>query len=160
MKNKKKESFIIFLILGVIGAMAFYSAMHIPSGGSLGRGADFMPKIISVLLLVCALGFLVESLLAPATEKTERRKKDWTPLLRFCIALGMLILYVVLLKPVGFIVTTVLYIFAQSQFMVPNEKRSIGGSAVLAVVSAVLIYLVFAKGLSMVLPMGILDGLL
>ena len=44
--------------------------------------------------------------------------------------------------------------------MVPPEKRSFLISAVLAVVSAAVIYVVFSKGLNLLLPAGILGGIL
>lgn len=160
MQNPKKENFVIFLILAVLSIAMLISAMFIPAGGSLGFGADFMPKIVAGLLLLCSLGFLIQSIRAPRQEKTEEKKKfDYVPLMRFGIALGLLILYVALLKSVGFIIMTALYIFAQSLFMVPREKRSVLRSGILAVVTSLLIYFIFTKGLNMVLPLGILDGI-
>lgn len=164
MQNPKKENFLIFLILAVLSIVMLISAMFIPAGGSLGFGADFMPKIVAGLLLLCSLGFLIQSIRTPRQEKTEekteeKKKFDYVPLMRFGIALGLLILYVALLKSVGFIIMTALYIFAQSLFMVPQEKRSILRSGILAVVTSLLIYFIFTKGLNMVLPLGILDGI-
>lgn len=160
-QNPKRENFVIFLILATISIVMLISAMFIPAGGSLGFGADFMPKIVAGLLLVCSLGFLIQSIRAPKQEKSDEKKKfDYVPLMRFGIALGLLVLYVALLKSVGFVIMTALYIFAQSLFMVPREKRSILKSAILGIATSLIIYFVFTKGLNMVLPLGILDGIL
>lgn len=161
MRNSRKENFMIFLVLGVLDAFIFYDAYHIPTGGSLGYGADFMPKVIAYLLLACALGFLVQGFRCPKQEATQKAgKRDYTSAIRFAIAFGLLVAYAVLLKPLGFIPMTILYVFCQSQLMVPPEKRSFVISAILAVVTAFLVYFVFTKGLSMVLPAGILAGLI
>ena len=160
MHNSKKENLTIFLILSVLSAVTLYEAWHIPAGGTLGHGADFMPKIVGFLLLACALGFLIQGVRAPAEAKGEKKPWSWTPLIRFGAALGLLVLYVALLKSVGFIIMTALYIFAQSQLMVPPEKRSFLISGILAVVTSLLIYFAFTKGLSIILPAGILDGVL
>ena len=155
----KKENYTIFIILAVLSAAVTYSAFHIPPGGELGFGADFMPKVVGILLVFCSMGFLVQGLRAEAGETREGRI-NWTPVIRFFVALGLLVLYTALIKPVGFIVMTVFYIFAQSQFMVPPEKRSCRLSAVIALVSALVIYYIFTKGLNMALPGGILSSIL
>ncbi len=161
MKNSRKEYFIMFAIIGVLGAVDLIASFQIPAGGNLGLGADFMPKIVSVILLCCAFGFLIQALRTPKAEPAvKKEKRDPVPAIRFCIAFGMLILYTVLLKPVGFVIMTTLYVFAQSLFMVPPEKRNFLVSGILGVASSLLIYFVFAKGLSMTLPAGILDGIL
>ncbi len=157
--TSKKESLTLFVILTVLSAAVIYSANRIPAGGELGFGADFMPKIVGYLLAFCAVSFLAQGLLTPG-EKKEAAKWSWLPVIRFGAALGLLAIYVALLKPVGFIVMTIFYIFAQTQLMVPPEKRSFLISAVLAVVSAAVIYVVFSKGLNLLLPAGILGGIL
>ena len=157
--HSRKENLTVFTILIVLSIAVIYSAFHIPPGGELGFGADFMPKVVGILLILCAAGFLIQGLRTPEEEKKDGRW-DVTPVIRFFTALGLLVLYAALLKPVGFITMTVLYIFAQSQFMVPKEKRSYLVSAVIAVISAAAIYAVFTKCLGMALPGGILDGIL
>ena len=118
-----------------------------------------MPKIVGFLLLACAVGFLYQGIRTPKATEGDN-KFDYVSLIRFLIALGLLIMYVLLLKPVGFIIMTTFYIFIQSLFMAPPEKRSVLGSAILAVVSSVTIYLVFTRGLSLLLPPGILGNIL
>lgn len=161
MKHSKKEYFIIAAIIGILSGAALISAFQIPAGGNLGRGADFMPKIVAGLLLCCAFGFFVMGLLAPkGTETKEGKKRDAVPMIRFVMALGMLLVYVALLKTIGFVIMTALYIFAQSLFMAPPEKRNFLLSGILAIVVSIAIYYVFARGLGMTLPAGLLSDIL
>lgn len=155
----KKENLTIFVILTILSTGIIYSANHIPPGGELGFGADFMPKIVGYLLAFCAVSFLVQGLLTPGKEQ-KTVTWDCIPIIRFGTALGLLAIYIALLKPVGFIIMTIFYIFTQTQLMVPPEKRNFMISAVLAVVSAAVIYIVFTKGLNLILPAGILSGIL
>lgn len=159
MQNSKKENLVISLILTVLSILVIHNAYHLPVGSSLGQGSEFMPKIVGFLLLACAVGFLYQGIRTPKATEGDN-KFDYVSLIRFLIALGLLIMYVLLLKPVGFIIMTTFYIFIQSLFMAPPEKRSVLGSAILAVVSSVTIYLVFTRGLSLLLPPGILGNIL
>lgn len=161
MANKRKENFAIFVILAILDVIVFLNIRMIPSGGKLGVGADFMPKIVCVLLAICAMGFLIQGLRSPKAEKSEKPAGEIqkSSMIRFAVAMGLLLAYALLLQPVGFIIMTVVYIFFQSLLMVPDEKRSYKTSAILAVVSAVVIYFIFSKGLSMQLPKGILGNL-
>lgn len=162
MKHSRKEYFIMSAIICFLSIIALISAFSIPAGGNLGRGADFMPKIVSVVLLCCGIGFFILGILTPQDKSAPKTafKKDPVPVLRFGVALGMLLIYVALLKLIGFIIMTTLYIFVQSLFMAPPEKRNYCLSAVLSLVVSILIYFVFARGLGMTLPNGVLGGIL
>ena len=160
MQNSKKENLTIGFILTILSIAVIYDANLIPAGSSIGMGAEFMPRIVGYLLLACAVGFLYQGIKAPKGEAKEKKEFDFVPLVRFLIALCLLVVYVVLLEPVGFVIMTAFYIFAQSLFMVPPEKRSVCVSAVLAVVVSISIYLIFTRGLSLLLPPGILENIL
>lgn len=161
MKHSRKEYFTIAAVIGVLSVAALISAFQIPAGGNLGRGADFMPKIVSGLLLCCAFCFFVFGVLTPkGTETQNKEKRDTVPMFRFAIALGMLLVYVALLKTIGFIIMTAVYIFAQSLFMAPPEKRNFLVSGILAAVVSIAIYYAFARGLGMTLPAGLLSNIL
>ncbi len=161
MSSKKKESLVIALLLLVFSVILFFSATRIPVSGALGAGADFLPKVGSVLLFCCACSFLVQFVRTPKEEgETAVKAPDRTPAVRFFLALGLLALYVAGLQKIGFILMTIFYVFCQSLLMVPKEKRSCLVSAVLAVVVALLVNGIFAFVLKLRLPAGLLSGLL
>lgn len=161
MSSKKKESLVIALLLLVFSVILFFSATRIPVSGALGAGADFLPKVGSVLLFCCACSFLVQFVRTPKEEGEAAAKAlDRTPAVRFFLALGLLALYVAGLQKIGFILMTIFYVFCQSLLMVPKEKRSCLVSAVLAVVVALLVNGIFAFVLKLRLPAGLLSGLL
>ena len=161
MSPKKKENLVIALLLLVLSVALFLNAIRIPVSGALGAGADFLPKVGSVLLFCCACSFLVQFFRSPGEDgAAERKAPDRVPTIRFFLALGLLVLYVAGLQKIGFIPMTALYIFCQSLLMVPREKRSYPVSAVLAVAVALLVHGIFAFVLKLRLPAGLLSNFL
>ena len=91
MSSKKKESLVIALLLLVFSVILFFSATRIPVSGALGAGADFLPKVGSVLLFCCACSFLVQFVRTPKEEgEAAAKAPDLTPAVRFFLALGLL----------------------------------------------------------------------
>ena len=74
-----------------------------------------------------------------------------------CKTVVLLILYVIGLIYLGFIIATLLYIFAQSYLMtqVAVRKSKIGFICVLSIVATAVIYFLFNNCLSLMLPVGI-----
>ena len=72
------------------------------------------------------------------------------------IALG---LYVGLMGPVGFVITTILYVFVQILILTPREKwkKNVIPAAITAVVTGGLLFYIFRYLLNVLLPVGILS---
>ena len=165
MSEKKKENLVIFLILAVLSiVLIVYSYTRIEVVGALGFGADLLPRTIGWLVAACALGFLGQAIMMKETKDKDqpqapRKKIDPVTLIRFGAALGILLVYIALLRSIGFIILSTIYIFVQSNLMVPAEKRSYLLSAVISVAASFAIYFLFARGLNIRLPGGLLTGL-
>ena len=61
--------------------------------------------------------------------------------------------------PVGFLISTFLFLFAEFNILTYKEDRKLGFSVVFALVCAVGIYAMFKYGFKMPLPQGILKGI-
>ena len=157
--NERDESLSIFLVLFLLSVFLLHSAYTTSPGGHFGRGALVLPKTVGFLLLFCSTSFFIKWLNIEKREE-EKKKRDWAFMWRFAIALGLLVLYVMFLKKLGFIVVTALYIFAHSLFLVPSKHRNYLHSCIIAIVSSTSIYTLFVKGLNIVLPTGILANIL
>ena len=71
------------------------------------------------------------------------------------------IAYAALLNPLGFIPTTVLFLLCMVIYFDPSEmKVRLRNAALYAVLFSVFLYLFFAKLLGVLLPGGVLHGLL
>ena len=68
-----------------------------------------------------------------------------------------LVVYALLLDPLGFIISTIVYIFAQGVLMtkIAERKKKIIPIAILSVVSSVVIYFLFNNLLLLMLPEGL-----
>ena len=76
------------------------------------------------------------------------------------LTLAASLLYVALLKPLGFVISSVLYLELQMCIMAQKERRRPLKFLIISIVSVVVIYFVFHNLLQLMLPNGILTGIL
>jgi putative tricarboxylic transport membrane protein len=67
-----------------------------------------------------------------------------------------LVLYIALLPIIGFLITTVVYLFAQMYLLADKKERKIPLFLVTSVVTSVFVYFVFKSVFFLMLPAGIL----
>lgn len=127
--------------------------------GATAINSRTLPILWGVCLAVLSMLLLLRYFRSPKSEKSAEKKGKAEPLrakLAVPATFLLLTLYVLLMKPVGFVLTTGLYLFAQMLVLAPKEKLKTWFAAVLSVVLAVGIYLVFSRLLNVPLPAGIL----
>jgi len=117
--SKNLASNIINLVLLLMGVGLFISAQGIETGAAMAQGGDFMPKLCSGIWMV--LGILL--FLFGLREKPAEGGGSQVSLKGFGVTLALLLLYVLLLKPVGFVITSIVYLFLQMCLFVPAEKK-------------------------------------
>lgn len=128
-------------------------------------GPAVYPQIVLVLLFV-ALALRAVQLL---TSKT-REKFKWTTLFQAPrgVFFAAFLLFVVLMKPLGFIVDSTLFLTFTSLFLYykTTDDKSLGGAKTIIlrfIISAAFssgVYLFFAKVLHVAVPEGILSAIL
>ena len=157
------------LVTGIVaGAFsAFYlvqtSGIKIFGGATAGVTAQTIPRLWGGALLLLSIILILRSLLA--IRRTKGRKEEKRGVIavlkerrEVVCTFVLLILYAVLMKPVGFIMS-MLYVYLQVWVLTPPEKRTkrmhtVAGG--LAVFFSVGLYFVFTKYLMVMLPPGIL----
>ena len=159
------------LITGVVGILfsAAYlygvTMVKIFTGSSTGGvSAQTVPSLWGYGLLILSVLLVIRAVLnrkkSTDTPLTMRRFLDSVKEHREVIGTFiLLILYAVLMKPVGFILMSIAYIYLQIMLVTPPEKRTKKHrvtSAGLAVVFSVALYFIFTKYLMVMLPAGIL----
>lgn len=163
------------LVTGVIAAVfsAFYlmqtSGIKVFGGATAGVTAQTVPRFWGVAMLALSILLILRSILAMRRSKAgaeaeeTAEKKGLIAALRerreVVFTFVLLILYAALMKPVGFIIMSILYVYLQVWVLTPPEKRTkrmhtIAGG--LAVFFSVSLYFVFTKYLMVMLPPGIL----
>lgn len=154
-------------LLFVFAAAYFILSWQIPNFKGLGAppiDAKLVPRVWGVLLMVLSLIVFVRGLLEYLRLKKEGKlvksgvsvKERIIENREVILTFLCLLIYIWLLQPVGFIIMSALYIFAESMILTPKEKRNPLIAAIVGVVAAVAVDFAFVNLLHVLLPAGIL----
>ncbi len=155
------------LIIGVamLGASIAYLVMAYRVPGHDGIDAATVPTLLAILL--CLLGALqtlsaIGNRARPTAESDadapEQTSASVVEPLTVLKTLGLILIYVVLLGPVGFPIMTALYLYLQFIVLTPvNQKVRHLLYAAIAVVTSAVIYLLFREAFDLLLPAGLLN---
>lgn len=116
-------------------------------------GSDFWPKLILIVLIAISgyIGFSNLKLYFRSREVQAEDAETGEGWLRVAIAVSIIIGYILLLKPIGFIVASPLLIAAMMYAIRPDRKKAI---PVGIVGIMLLIYVLFCRLLMIPLPKG------
>lgn len=166
MTTRKKNILSGILILAWALVM-FLSTRNLSSMVDISIGPELVPRWVAGLLAVLGLCVLVQGLRAAPEEEREKGKESSSPREETekdpvrrhlpAVTFGLLFLYVYLLKPLGFILSSIAYLTFQITFLSGDyRKKNWLRSFLIGVVTAFLSYAVFRKGLGLLLPRGLL----
>lgn len=160
------------LITGIIAAAfsVFYlsqtTTIKIFGGATGGVNARTVPEIWGSCLLILSIILIVRSIYGMAKAKKNPTLPEQGNFIKNLIdkrevvyTFALLIGYAALMKPVGFIITSIIYVFLQILILTPINKRSrkvTGTAAVMAVTFSTVLYYVFTTYFMVLLPPGIL----
>lgn len=136
---------IVFIALGI--SLFYYSQTLTTSSTGISIGPKELPLFLSVVLTFLS----VINLAAAMRSKPSGKKVNWLEYKQFLIILGLLVLYVLLLEPLGYVISTFLFLMAGFQVM---EKGAYGKSALIAAVFSGGIYYIYVE-----VALGVLPGL-
>lgn len=123
-------------------------------------GSAFLPYVVGGLIVLMSLLQLAGTLARlhrSGREASQPHAEGKSELPVLYSAVNMLV-YVLLLKPAGFILSSMLFLFLQMTIMAGQKPsgRELAIRAVIAVAAPVLIYFLFVRLFSMSLPSGLL----
>lgn len=156
MDSYKRNELIAGLAMLGAGIAYLVLTMNLPRRGTV--DAAFVPWVLAVAL--CLLGALQlwvwRKLPDKSAEPLEKPEAiDYPTVIK---SMALVLLYTALMQPLGFVITTVLYLYAQFIVLTPaDEKVKHLQYVLIAVVSAVLIFYIFRHGFDLLLPVGLLD---
>ena len=136
---------IVFIALGV--ALFFYSRTLTSSSAGTTIGPQELPLFLAVALIITA----VINLVAALRGKSPEKKEEGLEYRKFLIILGLLLAYALLLEPLGYVISTFLFLMAGFQIM---ERGGYVKSALIAGAFSGGIYLLYVK-----VALGVLPGL-
>lgn len=145
----------------LIGAgIILIQAIGIVRDGGIGpQRPGFFPIIVGIGLVVFGLGFLVTTTFWPDKEMLEHASEEhaeihWSTL---WLAIAGLVGYCFLVAPLGYIISTFLFILAIT--WVAGSRRWIQ-NLIVAVLFPTIVYFGFTELLGVRLPAGLLEGVL
>ncbi|WP_138472714.1 tripartite tricarboxylate transporter TctB family protein [Poseidonocella sp. HB161398] len=136
-------------------------AFRLPHDGSV--DASFFPRLLAVMMVLLGGVQTVTALRRPAPPAEEPAAVPGTGgkgALAVIATLAMIALYLFFLPRAGFPLATAVYLFAQIQLMAPRrDARATALHAAIAVIASAAIFALFRYGFGLLLPAGLLDGL-
>lgn len=160
--STKKELLIGVAMLGIgLGYLLMTSALPRHSGVD----AAFVPFLLSAMLCLLGALQLITSRNAPQAEPASPAPADpdtelpaSKPDVKTAIkTLALIVGYIALLKPVGFPIMTVIYLYLQFLVLSPiGHKINHIAYALIALISSATIYLLFREAFDLMLPSGLL----
>ena len=158
------------LILGVamLALSAFYLIFAfqiktrpklVPSYSS----AQIVPILLGVLLAILSVILIVQGvrkMRAYKPQEGEDKKSSREDTISVALTVAVILLYILIMQPLGFCLSTVIYLFLQMVVLAPKDKRNYLLFAIVAVVFTALIFVAFRMGLQQMLPRGIIESLL
>ena len=148
---------ILFLLFAIIYGVQFPN-IRVTAIGVIDSRA--YPRILLILLVVMSLSLIWSSI-----QELRKTKEQYTAALEkkdyHCVLITLLLsaAYVAMLEPIGFLISSALYIFFQTINLCPREKRNPLKFAIIAIVASTAVYSFFRYGLFLMLPGGLLTGI-
>lgn len=118
----------------------------VPFGGAGSVGPETFPTILSVILAGCSLYLIVK-------PDPDAQWPVGKTALELVVSVVVLVVYALLMGPIGFVISTTLVVGILSWRMGAEPKRAF----LIALISAIVVFVVFNYGLSLSLPAGLLE---
>lgn len=135
------------LIMMVICGIMFYGTFQFPNLSVSGIGPEVFPRIILVIAFCLSLALFLESRHSKGSLDALKLNKK-----QVCVAVSI-ILYIVLLKRIGFIASSLLFMIMCSFSIKPKlDLKNILVIAFIGVATVAAVYYIFAVVLTLFLP--------
>lgn len=155
-----KQDFIVGTAITALGIVYLIMSANIAVSGGAALGivdARFMPYILGALMCVLGCMQIILSRVAPRTEAAAKKKTDYRSLVLSAV---LMVLYVAFIELLGFVLVSVIYLFAEFWILTPPDKpRRPVLYALIALVAPVVTYFIFRYAFDMLLPVGPLSFL-
>ena len=153
MTNKQRDYACSVLFL-IFCSFMFIQSLSIHSMMDKDVGSGFVPKIVAMAIIVISA---IKLLLTFLSKKSEEAKKSDEDIMGGLLTIVLLAIYVVLFKPLGFILSTFIYLFFQITLLSTEKNRNLILFGIISVVAPVVIYALFVYVIKMPLPTGLLS---
>lgn len=157
---KKYGDIIVGIFFMALSAILMVMAQALPKSKVMEIGPDFMPMVIGGLTFALAA---ILTILSVKNFKMHAAEIDPSKLpdcdyKRVLLSVILVLIYVFILQPVGFIVSTLVFLPLQMLVLSPEDKRGKKDIILLLVIDVIFtlaVFFLFRYGFKIVLPAGI-----
>lgn len=157
---KKYGDIVVGIFFMSISAIMMIMAKMLPKSKVMDIGPDFMPMCIGLLTFVLAAVLTVLNvknfkLRIAQIHSASIADCDYK---RVLLSIILVLIYVFILQPIGFIVSTIVYLPLQMLILSPEDKRKkkdIIQLLIIDIVFTLIVFFLFRYGFKIVLPAGI-----
>lgn len=157
---KKYGDIVVGVFFMFLSAAMMIMAKLLPKSAIMEIGPDFMPMCIGIVtfLLAAVLAGLNIKNLAIRKAEAEASEEEVLNYKRMLLSFLLILVYVFLLHPVGFIVTTIVYLPFQMFVLAPEDKRrkkDIFQLILITLIFTFVVFFLFRYGFKIILPAGV-----
>lgn len=141
-------------IVAVAGGILLLDALSFasPSAQADAVGPRFFPVLASGVLVLGGLSLVITGLRSNQPSAVSSDEPP-VPLGRLAVVIAIFVGFLLIFEPVGFLVSTALYMTAMTTYVRPDRVKS---NAIVGVATSLCIYFSFVQLLGVDLPVGVL----
>lgn len=150
----KVRDLLCSVIMLVFGIVMFVVALDIPHKIESDVGSGFVPKFIAICIIVVAV---VQGILTLLDKSPSSKAKDhlFDDAKGGIVTIVLMAAYMAIFEPVGFVFSSIIYLFLQILWLSDNTNRKPVLFAIISVVLPLAVSALFAFVIKMPLPKGI-----
>ena len=156
---KKYGDLIVSIFYTVLAVVMLVLTSLLPKSKVMAIGPDFMPTVIGIITLILSVILLIQTIGKLRRHTSEKEEKEHCDYKRVVASLLLATVYVNVMMPVGFLISTFVYLVLQIAVLAPDDKRSkkeIIKYVIISLVFTLVVYFLFRYGFKIILPTGIL----
>lgn len=151
----KKISNVIACVFIAVSVVFFIISLSFPPGSNGAVGPGYFPRIMCVLVIFLSVLELILSRNEVIPEELKELGLFKKENLRVWLTMGATLLYIVCIKQIGFLVSSVVFMLGMNTYFKVHEKSKVL-SVILPFIVVAVLYFVFHNLLHVNLPKGLL----
>jgi len=153
-----KKANTVFAVLGLLlCAYVWISSAEFPTDAIMKIGPDFFPRVMATAMGVASTALLVQTYVVGAKGEAQAISFRDAGIRRAIIIFISGIVYAFLMEPLGFIISTILFMMFMMYML---EFRAYAKMLGVSLLTVALVIFAFQIMLQIQLPAGVLDGML
>lgn len=157
---KKYKMLFTGIFVALFAAAYFAGSLFIRKSKAVSIGADFMPKLYAVILLLLAACLIYQGIREArrfvGEENNNGERKDTKNVL---LTFVLIIAYIAVMELIGFMLSSAIFLFLMSMLLTPADiKRNYKMALLYSVILSIGAYLLFHNVMFMPLPVGVIFG--